>query len=136
MESVNTVRLRGGELFGLRTRKPGKVISCRAGVLWLTQQGDSADYLIRAGEDFTVNRTGLVLISALAEAEFEISAEVGRLLLLQVFPAGVHTITVQARVLTDIDGSSATAKAAVGMGSTTIESVRMIKGENVIVDIE
>lgn len=49
---------------------------------------------------------------------------------------GVHTVAVQARVFTDTDGSSATAKAAVGMGSTTIESVRMIKGEDIVVDIE
>ncbi len=49
---------------------------------------------------------------------------------------GVHTVAVQARVFTDTDGSSATAKAAVGMGSTTIETVRMIKGENIIVDLE
>lgn len=51
-------------------------------------------------------------------------------------PAGVHTVAVQARVFTDTDGSSATAKAAVGMGSTTVESVRMIKGEDIVVDID
>lgn len=50
--------------------------------------------------------------------------------------SGVHTVEVQARLFTDTDGSSAAAKAAVGMGSTTIESVRMIKGENIIVDID
>jgi hypothetical protein len=50
--------------------------------------------------------------------------------------SGVHTVEVQARLFTDTDGSSAAAKAAVGMGSTTIESVRMIKDENIIVDID
>ena len=50
--------------------------------------------------------------------------------------SGVHTIEVQARVFTDTDGSSASAKGAIGMGSTTIESVRMIKDEDIIVDME
>lgn len=74
MESANTFRLHDGELLGIRGNNSGKVISCRAGVLWLTQQGDTADHLIRAGEDFAVSRRGLVLITALAEAEFEVGA--------------------------------------------------------------
>ena len=45
---------------------------------------------------------------------------------------GVHTIKVQAKLTSTEAGSSATAMAAVGMGSTTIESVRMIKDENII----
>ena len=51
-------------------------------------------------------------------------------------PSGVHSVEVQARVVTEADALSASAKAAVGMGSTTIESVRMIKDENIIVDID
>jgi len=47
---------------------------------------------------------------------------------------GVHTITVQAKVASSESGN-ATAMAAVGMGSTTIESVRMIKGEDIIYDL-
>jgi len=44
---------------------------------------------------------------------------------------GVHTITVQARVISTASGN-ATAMAAVGMGSTAIESVRMIKDEEIL----
>jgi hypothetical protein len=47
-------------------------------------------------------------------------------------PSGVHTVTVQARVVSETSGSSATARGAVGMGSTAIECVRMIKGEDII----
>jgi hypothetical protein len=47
---------------------------------------------------------------------------------------GVHTVTVQAKVASSTSGN-ATAMAAVGMGSTTIESVRMIAGEDVIYDM-
>jgi len=46
---------------------------------------------------------------------------------------GVHTVAVQAKVSSSESGN-ANAMAAVGMGSTTIESVRMIKGEDIIFD--
>jgi hypothetical protein len=34
------------------------------GTLWITQEGDSADHLVGAGEDFTVNRDGMTLVTA------------------------------------------------------------------------
>jgi len=37
----------------------GRVVSCRKGVLWLTQTGNPGDHLIRAGEAFSVDRPGL-----------------------------------------------------------------------------
>lgn len=48
-------------------------------------------------------------------------------------PSGVHTITVEAKldVSTVVTKGTAAAKAFIGMGSVTIESVRMIKGEQV-----
>jgi len=49
-------------------------------------------------------------------------------------PQGVHTIAVQARIdtgSTAISGTSS-AKALVGKGSMTVESVRLIKGEDVV----
>ena len=49
-------------------------------------------------------------------------------------PAGVHTIAVQAMLETGTSSASATAKGAIGMGSTSIESVRMIKDEVVVID--
>jgi septum formation inhibitor-activating ATPase MinD len=49
-------------------------------------------------------------------------------------PQGIHTISVQARV--DTTGSQIAgtfeAKATVGKGSMTVESVRLIKGEDVV----
>ncbi|MEN6466102.1 MAG: DUF2917 domain-containing protein [Syntrophaceae bacterium] len=75
MQSENIFHLRDGELFSIKGNCAGTVICCRAGVLWLTQQGDPADHLIRAGEDFAVSRRGLVLISALAESEVGIGTD-------------------------------------------------------------
>ena len=52
-------------------------------------------------------------------------------------PQGVHTISVQARI--DTTGSAQTgswkALGAVGKGSMTVESVRLIKDPNVILDV-
>lgn len=45
--------------------------------------------------------------------------------------SGVHTVQVQAKV-TNTTSGNATAMGAVGMGSTAIECVRMIKGEDII----
>jgi len=35
------------------------------GTLWITQQGDGEDHIVRAGEDFLVNRDGTTLVAAL-----------------------------------------------------------------------
>src|SRR5437762_1774236 len=52
-------------------------------------------------------------------------------------PQGVHTISVQARIDTDatFQTGSASAEALVGKGSMTVESVRLIKDPNVILDL-
>ncbi len=52
-------------------------------------------------------------------------------------PQGVHTITVQARVdtATSAQLGSASAKGLVGKGAMTVESVRLIKDPNVILDL-
>jgi hypothetical protein len=51
-------------------------------------------------------------------------------------PAGVHTIDVQARISTQAEAGAGAAKATgtVGKGSVTVESVRMIKGEEFLIE--
>jgi hypothetical protein len=49
-------------------------IVCRSGRIWLTQSGDSRDFLLRAGESFTASRRGQLVLWALAEARVEVSA--------------------------------------------------------------
>lgn len=52
-------------------------------------------------------------------------------------PQGIHTVSVQARI--DTEGSttsgSFSATGTVGKGSVTVESVRMIKGEDVVLEV-
>ncbi|MBI2990528.1 MAG: DUF2917 domain-containing protein [Deltaproteobacteria bacterium] len=46
----------------------GCVISCEAGVCWITQEGDPQDYFLEAGEKFAINRPGLVVAQGLTAA--------------------------------------------------------------------
>lgn len=50
-------------------------VSCHRGELWLTQQGDSNDYLIQPGQHFTVNRKGRVVMLALSPSELRLDSE-------------------------------------------------------------
>lgn len=49
-------------------------IVCRSGRIWLTQSGDSRDFLLRAGESFSACRRGQLVLWALAEARIDVSA--------------------------------------------------------------
>jgi hypothetical protein len=53
-------------------------------------------------------------------------------------PQGIHTIDVQARVdtATSTQLGAATAKGLVGKGSMVVESVRLIKGEDVVLTVD
>jgi len=53
----------------------GEVIQGQRGLLWITQQGDLNDYLIRAGERFWVTRPGVVLVQAVHDARFNCSRD-------------------------------------------------------------
>ena len=75
MKSEETLRLRRDELIRLDGDVAGRVISCRKGILWLTQTDTPGDHLIRAGEAFSIDRSGLVLISALEDSVYAVSGE-------------------------------------------------------------
>lgn len=49
-------------------------IVCRHGRIWLTQSGDSRDFLLRAGESFSTTRRGQLVLWALSETRIEVSA--------------------------------------------------------------
>ncbi|HSD94500.1 MAG TPA: DUF2917 domain-containing protein [Syntrophales bacterium] len=75
MKSEETLRLCRDGLIRLDGDVAGTVISCRKGVLWLTQTGNPGDHLIRAGEALAIERPGAVLISALEESLYTVSGE-------------------------------------------------------------
>jgi hypothetical protein len=49
-------------------------ILCRSGRIWLTQSGDSRDFLLRAGESFNAAQHGRIVLWALAETRIEVAA--------------------------------------------------------------
>ena len=51
----------GNDLCGTR-------ICCRAGLCWVTLEGDSRDHILRAGSSFEISRSGRVLLTALTPA--------------------------------------------------------------------
>jgi hypothetical protein len=73
MKSGESIRLRRDDVIRLYGENAGKVISCREGVLWLTQTGNPGDHLIHAGEAFSTGRPGRILIGALEDSLFVIS---------------------------------------------------------------
>ena len=73
MKSEETLRLCRNELIRLDGDAAGRVVSCRKGILWLTQTGNPGDHLIRAGEAFPIDGPGLVLVSALEESLYTVS---------------------------------------------------------------
>lgn len=52
----------------------GASVRCLLGSLWLTQDGDPRDVVLTAGESFTLDRDGLAIIYATAEATVAFSA--------------------------------------------------------------
>src|SRR3990172_2503605 len=52
------------EIERLEGMQAGDTIICTTGVLWVTQEGDPADYLLKKGDKFVANRTGMVLVQA------------------------------------------------------------------------
>jgi hypothetical protein len=57
----------------------GSEVSCRGGVLWITQDGDRDDVVLGAGQSLRVQRDGLTLIYACKDAALQIdTAKAGR----------------------------------------------------------
>lgn len=51
---------------------PGLVIRVRKGDVWITQPGDTKDYLLGAGERFVADRSGRVVVSSFERGEIEV----------------------------------------------------------------
>jgi len=60
-------QLRAREVLDIRNGQ-GLAVRCLAGSLWITQDGDTDDVVLKAGECFVLDRRGLALVSAPAGA--------------------------------------------------------------------
>ncbi|HVN53057.1 MAG TPA: DUF2917 domain-containing protein [Anaerolineaceae bacterium] len=67
------------DLFKLSGDARGVQILALAGALWVTQQGDAQDFLLRPGERMEITRKGIVLVQGFPAARLRvIPAERGR----------------------------------------------------------
>ncbi len=63
-----------GEVFTLLGDQRGAMIKNLRGVVWITQENDADDYKMQEGEDFTVSRTGSVIVQGVPTARIRIFA--------------------------------------------------------------
>jgi hypothetical protein len=59
------IDLKNRELLKLVFGQPGACVKCITGALWLTQEGDLQDHLLKAGQSFTLDQQGIVLVQGL-----------------------------------------------------------------------
>ena len=64
--------LTDGDLFKMEGDHRMTSVVCLEGSLWVTQQGDSADYILLAGESIILSRSGAVLIQGQPAGRFEL----------------------------------------------------------------
>jgi hypothetical protein len=57
------IQLRAREVLDVRDGK-GLAVRCLGGALWITQDGDTDDIVLKAGQCFVLDRPGLALVSA------------------------------------------------------------------------
>jgi len=62
-----------GERETVRKRDRAVRIRCVTGLLWVTQEGDIRDIILKPGDEFTITRRGVALISSLRDSEFSSS---------------------------------------------------------------
>ena len=66
------IRLQRGECIQVRGRS-GRRVTAHSGVLWLTEEGNAKDILLRSGETFVLTRDGSAVVEAFAEAALSLS---------------------------------------------------------------
>ncbi len=69
--NLASTSLRKGEALHLQ-HALGQRIEALGGHVWITMDGDLRDIVLDAGEGFTVDRGGDVLLSAISDAQFAV----------------------------------------------------------------
>ena len=75
MEKRETeLRLSGRGLYDLAGYRPGTVIFCKKGIVWVTQTNDAEDHILYPGDEFASNRRGKVVVQAMRDSAVRIRA--------------------------------------------------------------
>ncbi len=67
--------LKKHELLDLGPRHRDLTVACQAGSCWLTQAGDSRDYILHAGKSIQIQSSGQVVISAHQDSRLQLLSE-------------------------------------------------------------
>lgn len=75
LRNTTEVRLPARSLLRMQGNCRGVRVLCRSGICWITQEGDSKDYLLERNQNFAINQDGVVVVQALADTEILVSPE-------------------------------------------------------------
>ena len=70
------ILLRKDEILALDGNRCGRLVCCGEGVLWVTQEGDGRDYLLRRGESFQTTLAGRIVVTAMADSGLSLAHNV------------------------------------------------------------
>lgn len=66
-----TIKLETPQLLKIQNGMDWHIV-CHSGKIWLTQENDSEDVILKPGQSFTLNRAGVTLLEAITTTELEI----------------------------------------------------------------
>jgi hypothetical protein len=73
IHTLTEISLAKYKIWSIEGDRRSDVIRCVSGILWITQEGDQKDYVIEAGRNFWVTKTGTVIVQALDSSKFKYS---------------------------------------------------------------
>jgi hypothetical protein len=72
--SQTAATLRPSQLWQIRGDNRWRFITCQSGEVWITQEGDPWDYVLKEGDMFLITLPGLVLVQGMKAATVKLSA--------------------------------------------------------------
>ncbi len=73
VHTLTEITLPKHKVWSIEGNRHGDMISCKNGILWITQEGDMKDYVIEAGRNFWVTKPGTTIVQALDNSQFKYS---------------------------------------------------------------
>jgi hypothetical protein len=73
VHTLTEITLAKHKIWTIEGNRNGDVISCKSGILWITQEGDLKDYIVEVGRNFWVTKPGTVIVQALDDSKFKYS---------------------------------------------------------------
>ena len=74
LPTADAISLRDGEVWTHQPHGTPLRIRCTSGIVWVTQEGDAGDVVLRRGETVVTRTRGKVAVQALTDASFRSGA--------------------------------------------------------------